>query len=102
MTPDTANAADDRAQAQAGSAGLVVRGLGKTFKGRPVLRDVSLAVKRGESVGLLGPNGAGKTTSFYCVTGLIGPDRGKILLDGQDITALPMFHDARLGIVYSP
>ena len=82
--------------------GLVVRNLGKTFKGRPVLRDVSLAVKRGEAVGLLGPNGAGKTTSFYCVTGLISPDQGKIFLDDQDITALPMYRRARLGIGYLP
>jgi len=82
--------------------GLVVVGLGKTFKGRPVLRDVGLTVQRGEAVGLLGPNGAGKTTSFYCVTGLISPDRGKILLDGQDITQLPMYRRARLGIGYLP
>jgi lipopolysaccharide export system ATP-binding protein len=82
--------------------GLVVRGLGKTFKGRPVLRDVSLSVQRGEAVGLLGPNGAGKTTSFYCVTGLISPDRGTIQLDGEDITALPMYRRARLGIGYLP
>jgi len=84
------------------ATGLVVSGLGKTFKGRPVLRDVGLSVQRGEAVGLLGPNGAGKTTSFYCVTGLISPDRGKILLDGQDITALPMYRRARLGIGYLP
>ena len=82
--------------------GLVVEGLGKTFKGRHVLRDVGLSVQRGEAVGLLGPNGAGKTTSFYCVIGLISPDRGKILLDGQDITLLPMYRRARLGIGYLP
>jgi lipopolysaccharide export system ATP-binding protein len=82
--------------------GLVVEGLGKTFKGRAVLRDVGLSVQRGEAVGLLGPNGAGKTTSFYCVIGLISPDRGKILLDGQDITLLPMYRRARLGIGYLP
>ncbi len=84
------------------ATGLVVRGLGKSFKGRQVLRDVSLSVKRGEAVGLLGPNGAGKTTSFYCVTGLISPDQGKIYLDGQDITLLPMYRRARLGIGYLP
>ena len=61
---------------------------------------MGLSVQRGEAVGLLGPNGAGKTTSFYCVTGLISPDRGKIMLDGQDITALPMYRRARLGIGY--
>ena len=82
--------------------GLAVRDLGKTFKGRPVLRDVNLAVQRGEAVGLLGPNGAGKTTSFYCVTGLISPDHGRIYLDGEDITALPMYRRARLGIGYLP
>ncbi len=84
------------------AAGLVVANIGKMFKGRPVLRDVSLSVKRGEAVGLLGPNGAGKTTSFYCVTGLISPDRGKIMLDGEDITPLPMYRRARLGIGYLP
>ena len=67
-----------------------------------MLRDVGLSVQRGEAVGLLGPNGAGKTTSFYCVTGLISPDGGKIYLDGQDITALPMYRRARLGIGYLP
>lgn len=84
------------------TTGLVVANLGKSYKGRPVLRDVSLSVQRGEAVGLLGPNGAGKTTSFYCVTGLISPDKGKIYLDGQDITALPMYRRARLGIGYLP
>ena len=82
--------------------GLVVRGLGKSYKSRPVLREVNLQVERGEAVGLLGPNGAGKTTSFYCVTGLISPDQGRIYLDGQDITALPMYRRARLGIGYLP
>ena len=104
MTRDTVNKTD-AGNASAGpvpATGLVVRGLGKTFKGRPVLRDVSLAVKRGEAVGLLGPNGAGKTTSFYCVTGLISPDHGNIYLDGQDITLLPMYRRARLGIGYLP
>ena len=84
------------------NTGLAVLNLGKTFKSRPVLRDVSLSVQRGEAVGLLGPNGAGKTTSFYCVTGLISPDHGKIMLDGQDITLLPMYRRARLGIGYLP
>ncbi len=82
--------------------GLAVVNLAKTYKGRPVLRDVSLNVGRGEAVGLLGPNGAGKTTCFYCVTGLISPNKGKIYLDGQDITALPMYRRARLGIGYLP
>ena len=84
------------------NAGLVADSLGKRFKKRPVLRGVSLAVQRGEAVGLLGPNGAGKTTSFYIITGLIRPDSGSILLDGQDITDLPMYRRARLGIGYLP
>ena len=82
--------------------GLVARNLGKTFKKRPVVRDVSISVQRGEAVGLLGPNGAGKTTCFYMITGLITADVGTILLDGQDITALPMYRRARLGIGYLP
>ena len=82
--------------------GLEIKGLGKSFKRRPVLRDVSLSVKRGEAVGLLGPNGAGKTTCFYCVTGLIAPDAGFILLDGMAITGLPMYRRARMGIGYLP
>lgn len=84
------------------SGGLSVVGLGKQYKGRPVLRDVSLNVQRGEAIGLLGPNGAGKTTSFYIITGLIKPDAGSIYLDGHDITVLPMYRRARLGIGYLP
>ncbi|MBF0326978.1 MAG: LPS export ABC transporter ATP-binding protein [Alphaproteobacteria bacterium] len=82
--------------------GLVARGIGKSFKRRTVLADVSVSVQRGEAVGLLGPNGAGKTTCFYCITGLINPDQGHILLDGHDITDLPMYRRARLGIGYLP
>jgi lipopolysaccharide export system ATP-binding protein len=82
--------------------GLVARNIGKRFKMRPVLRDVSLEVQRGEAVGLLGPNGAGKTTSFYVITGLISADYGSILLDGADISDLPMYRRARLGIGYLP
>lgn len=82
--------------------GLVVHSLGKQFKKRPVLRDVSLRVQRGEAVGLLGPNGAGKTTCFYIVTGLISADYGQIVLDGVDITELPMYRRSRLGIGYLP
>ncbi len=81
-------------------AGLVVEGLRKSYKRRPVVRDVSLSVKRGEAVGLLGPNGAGKTTVFYMITGLIAADAGRISLDGADITHLPMYRRARLGIGY--
>jgi len=84
------------------NSGLVARNIGKRFKMRPVLRDVSLEVQRGEVVGLLGPNGAGKTTSFYVITGLISADYGSILLDGADISDLPMYRRARLGIGYLP
>jgi lipopolysaccharide export system ATP-binding protein len=84
------------------NAGLVARNIGKRFKMRPVLRDVSLEVQRGEAVGLLGPNGAGKTTSFYVITGLIAADYGSVLLDGVDISDLPMYRRARLGIGYLP
>jgi lipopolysaccharide export system ATP-binding protein len=76
--------------------------LSKSYKKRPVLRDVSLHVQRGEAVALLGPNGAGKTTSFYIITGLIQPDGGDVLLDGHEITTLPMYRRARLGIGYLP
>ena len=82
--------------------GLTACNLGKSFKQRPVVRDVSVTVQRGEAVGLLGPNGAGKTTCFYMITGLISADYGTITLDGQDITALPMYRRARLGIGYLP
>ncbi len=82
--------------------GLSAKHLAKSYKKRPVLRDVSLNVKRGEAVALLGPNGAGKTTSFYIMTGLIDSDAGEILLDGQDITTLPMYRRARAGIGYLP
>src|SRR5437870_12040161 len=86
----------------ADNRGLVGHGLSKRFKRRPVLRDVNLAVQRGEVVGLLGPNGAGKTTCFYIITGLIAADTGTVELDGQDITDLPMYRRARLGIGYLP
>lgn len=82
--------------------GLVAHNLGKSFKRRPVLRDVNISVQRGEVVGLLGPNGAGKTTCFYIITGLIAPDFGSVFLDQQDITTLPMYRRARLGIGYLP
>lgn len=82
--------------------GLVANNLGKSFKKRPVVRGVSLCIQRGEVVGLLGPNGAGKTTCFYMITGLLQPDYGSIHLDGQDISSLPMYRRARLGIGYLP
>ncbi|MDB5364715.1 MAG: export transporter ATP-binding protein [Rhodospirillales bacterium] len=93
---------NDMPRLVADNAGLVARHLGKRFKRRPVLRDVSVAVQRGEAVGLLGPNGAGKTTCFYIITGLIAADTGSIHLDGHDITSLPMYRRARLGIGYLP
>jgi lipopolysaccharide export system ATP-binding protein len=86
-----------------GAAGmLAVYSLGKSYGGRAVVKDVSIAVQRGEAVGLLGPNGAGKTTVFYMITGLVRPEKGVIELDGYDVTALPMYQRARLGIGYLP
>lgn len=82
--------------------GLVAKNIGKSYKNRTVLRDISLSVKQGEAVGLLGPNGAGKTTCFYCITGLIQPNFGQIFLNGIDITKLPMYQRSRLGIGYLP
>ena len=76
--------------------------ISKSYRGRRVVDDVSVKVERGEIVGLLGPNGAGKTTSFYMVVGLISPDSGKVLLDGADLTNMPMFQRARHGISYLP
>lgn len=81
---------------------LVAHGLAKSFGKRAVVRDVSLALRRGEAVGLLGPNGAGKTTVFTMIMGLVKPDSGEILLDGQKITHLPLFQRGRLGIGYLP
>lgn len=82
--------------------GLRAEKIGKQFRKRPVVRDVSLVVKRGEAVGLLGPNGAGKTTCFYMITGLLAPDTGSIFIDGQDVTDWPMYRRARLGVGYLP
>jgi lipopolysaccharide export system ATP-binding protein len=82
--------------------GIVAHMLTKSYKRRPVVRGVTLTVRRGEAVGLLGPNGAGKTTVFYMITGLIAADQGTISLDGADITHLPMYQRARLGIGYLP
>jgi len=82
--------------------GLVVERIVKTFGERQVVRGVSLRLRRGEVAGLLGPNGAGKTTCFYMITGLIPVDEGSILLDGRDITALPMYQRARMGLGYLP
>jgi lipopolysaccharide export system ATP-binding protein len=81
---------------------LIARGLTKSYKGRQVVSGVSLGVRAGEAVGLLGPNGAGKTTCFYMVTGLVPVDQGTIEIDGFDVTSMPMYRRARLGIGYLP
>lgn len=82
--------------------GLHAQHIAKSYKKRPVLRDVSLYVKQGESVALLGPNGAGKTSLFYILTGLVKSNGGRILLDGQDITRMPMYRRALMGVGYLP
>jgi lipopolysaccharide export system ATP-binding protein len=82
--------------------GLVAENLGNTYNTRPILLGASFHLQRGEAIGLLGPNGAGKTTCFSIITGLISPDMGRIWLDGHDITHLPMYRRARLGIGYLP
>src|SRR5215207_2359755 len=84
------------------SRGLSVISIAKSYDKKAVLTDVSLGVDRGEVMGLLGPNGAGKTTCFYSIMGLVKPDSGRILLDGEDITGLPMYRRAILGLGYLP
>ena len=86
----------------ADNQGLLAKNLGKRFNKRPVVRGVSLSIQRGEVVGLLGPNGAGKTTCFYMITGLMPPDYGTVFLDGREVTDLPMYRRARLGVGYLP
>src|ERR1700691_5449500 len=81
---------------------LKTREISKSYRGRRVVHDVSIAVKQGEVVGLLGPNGAGKTTSFYMIVGLITPDSGRVMLDDEDITPLAMYKRAHKGISYLP
>lgn len=87
---------------QASKTGLRANNLNKSFKGREVVKDVSLSLQRGEVLGLLGPNGAGKTTCFYMITGLIAADFGNISIDGKDVTQLPMYVRARMGLGYLP
>ena len=82
--------------------GLVASGIGKSFRGKRVVRNVSLRLQRGEAVGLLGPNGAGKTTTFHIISGLLPADEGNVQLDGNDITTMPVFRRARLGLGYLP
>ncbi|WP_169566554.1 LPS export ABC transporter ATP-binding protein [Sneathiella limimaris] len=84
------------------NTGLSAQNIGKSFKKRPILRGVDVTVHRGEAVGLLGPNGAGKTTCFYIMSGLLSADYGSITLDGMDVTHLPMYRRARLGVGYLP
>jgi lipopolysaccharide export system ATP-binding protein len=86
----------------ADNSGLMAVNIGKSFKKRPVLRGITIELQRGEAVGLLGPNGAGKTTSFYIITGLLSPDYGWVTLDGNDITDMPMYRRARMGVGYLP
>ncbi|AZQ69385.1 LPS export ABC transporter ATP-binding protein [Silicimonas algicola] len=85
-----------------GDQGLKVRNLRKSYKRRPVIRDVSLDLHRGEVVALLGPNGSGKTTCFYSIAGLVMPDGGQVTIDGRDVTTFPMYRRAQLGIGYLP
>jgi lipopolysaccharide export system ATP-binding protein len=100
---DIANAATTDATTETGlTSGLGVISIAKSYDQRSVLRDVSLSVAKGEVVGLLGPNGAGKTTCFYSIMGLVKPDSGRIMLDGADITRLPMYRRALLGLGYLP
>ena len=87
---------------QPGTPGLEVLGLRKSYRRRPVIRDVSMTLARGEVVALLGPNGSGKTTCFYSIAGLVRTDGGQVIVDGRDVTGLPMYRRARLGIGYLP
>lgn len=89
-------------QGMTANSGLVVRGLRKSYRNRPVIRDVSLDLAQGEVAALMGPNGSGKTTCFYCIAGLVAPDAGHVSIDGGDATTLPMFRRAQMGIGYLP
>src|SRR5262249_61606153 len=100
MSPEGATRRSSKSQTAQSGLGAV--SIGKSYRGRRVVKDVSLFLNRGEVVGLLGPNGAGKTTCFYMITGLVRVDQGQILLDGQDVTTLPMYQRARLALAYLP
>ncbi|MDZ4776009.1 MAG: LPS export ABC transporter ATP-binding protein [Alphaproteobacteria bacterium] len=102
MSPEGTSSQASYAVSEADAGGLSAVDIGKSYRNRQVVKGVSLTLKRGEVVGLLGPNGAGKTTCFYMITGLIRVDQGQILIDGQDVTNLPMYQRARLGVGYLP
>src|SRR5258707_1120406 len=102
MPEDIATKPAPNPASDAANDGLFVDKIGKSFRRRPVVKSVSLRLRRGEVVGLLGPNGAGKTTCFYMITGLVAADYGRIYLDGEDITSQPMYQRARMGIGYLP
>ncbi len=102
ISPPPLNTNSRQPENMIGEGWLTVQAVEKSYNKRPVVRGVSLNVRRGEAVGLLGPNGAGKTTVFYMITGLVAADKGKILIDGRDVTHLPMYRRARLGIGYLP
>ncbi len=87
---------------QDGSAGLQIINMRKSYRKRPVIRDVSMELGRGEVVALLGPNGSGKTTCFYSIAGLVTPEGGRVMIDGQEVTTLPMYRRAQMGIGYLP
>ncbi len=87
---------------QDGDVGLQIINLRKSYRKRPVIRDVSIDLGRGEVVALLGPNGSGKTTCFYSIAGLVTPEGGRVIIDGRDVTTLPMYRRAQLGIGYLP
>lgn len=89
-------------EALEGGQGLRAEGLRKGYRRRPVIQDVSLSLGRGEAVGLLGPNGSGKTTCFYLIAGLVQAEGGRVVMDGRDVTGLPMYRRARLGLGYLP
>ena len=100
--PESTAAFDPHAEPEAGENFLTAFDIQKTYGTRKVVKGVSLSVRRGQSVGLLGPNGAGKTTVFYMITGLVPADNGRVTIDGRDVTRMPMYRRARLGIGYLP
>jgi lipopolysaccharide export system ATP-binding protein len=102
MTPTRSAASGERPDRDRYKGTLIARNLSKSYKGRQVVHDVSFGLRAGEAVGLLGPNGAGKTTCFYMVTGLVPVDQGTIEIDGFDVTNMPMYRRARLGVGYLP